>query len=72
MTTNQESSKTMSDKCYLCDKKAVKTNGQGQLVCRTHSLSSTPVLNKGIRRNQQCPCGSGKKYKKCCMKALSR
>ncbi|MEN8303722.1 MAG: YchJ family metal-binding protein [Campylobacterota bacterium] len=22
-----------------------------------------------IQRNEACPCGSGKKYKKCCMKA---
>ena len=21
---------------------------------------------QGIKRNSQCPCGSGKKYKKCC------
>ena len=23
-------------------------------------------INKKICRNQSCPCGSGKKYKKCC------
>jgi preprotein translocase subunit SecA len=23
---------------------------------------------KKIGRNEPCPCGSGKKYKKCCMK----
>ncbi|HEX76880.1 MAG TPA: hypothetical protein G4O03_00455 [Dehalococcoidia bacterium] len=22
---------------------------------------------KGVGRNDPCPCGSGKKYKKCCM-----
>jgi preprotein translocase subunit SecA len=29
-----------------------------------------PVRNKGPRtgRNDPCPCGSGKKYKQCCMK----
>ena len=26
-------------------------------------------LNTQIQRNEICPCGSGKKYKKCCMKA---
>ena len=26
----------------------------------------TPVLSKKIGRNEPCPCGSGKKYKKCC------
>ena len=27
-----------------------------------------PVVNKGVKvgRNDPCPCGSGKKYKKCC------
>lgn len=24
----------------------------------------------GFRRNSQCPCGSGKKYKKCCIGKL--
>ncbi|MCK4865652.1 MAG: SEC-C domain-containing protein [Gammaproteobacteria bacterium] len=23
--------------------------------------------NRTVGRNGQCPCGSGKKYKKCCM-----
>ena len=27
---------------------------------------STPVRSKKIGRNEPCPCGSGKKYKKCC------
>jgi preprotein translocase subunit SecA len=24
-----------------------------------------------IGRNEKCPCGSGKKYKKCCMKTMN-
>lgn len=28
--------------------------------------SSRPTRNKKIGRNDPCPCGSGKKYKKCC------
>ncbi len=27
------------------------------------------LYNTQIQRNESCPCGSGKKYKKCCMKA---
>ena len=27
------------------------------------------VKDKKIGRNDPCPCGSGKKYKKCCQKA---
>jgi uncharacterized protein YecA (UPF0149 family) len=29
-------------------------------------LSPAPVTHKKIGRNEPCPCGSGKKYKKCC------
>jgi uncharacterized protein YchJ len=25
-----------------------------------------PKSNKKVGRNEPCPCGSGKKYKKCC------
>jgi SWIM/SEC-C metal-binding protein len=25
-----------------------------------------PVLSEKVGRNDSCPCGSGKKYKKCC------
>ena len=25
-------------------------------------------MSKGIKRNDPCPCGSGKKYKKCCLR----
>jgi preprotein translocase subunit SecA len=29
---------------------------------------SRPVVRDyKIRRNDECPCGSGKKYKKCCL-----
>jgi len=33
-------------------------------------LSPSLVL-AGIGRNDPCPCGSGKKYKKCCGKGLA-
>lgn len=29
--------------------------------------SGTVVVGKKVGRNDPCPCGSGKKYKKCCM-----
>jgi len=25
-----------------------------------------PVVSRKVGRNEPCPCGSGKKYKKCC------
>ncbi|BCO09158.1 hypothetical protein GF1_15340 [Desulfolithobacter dissulfuricans] len=27
----------------------------------------TPNKSKKVGRNESCPCGSGKKYKKCCL-----
>ena len=32
------------------------------------SENQAPVKNNKIPRNAPCPCGSGKKYKRCCMK----
>ncbi|MDQ6843211.1 MAG: SEC-C metal-binding domain-containing protein, partial [Bacteroidota bacterium] len=29
-----------------------------------------PAVSTKIGRNYPCPCGSGKKYKKCCMNKL--
>ncbi len=34
----------------------------------TKVLRARPVTSKKIGRNDPCPCGSGKKYKKCCGK----
>lgn len=33
---------------------------------KEHSPVTTVVTPPKIGRNEQCPCGSGKKYKKCC------
>lgn len=33
---------------------------------RKQKLSGTVIKEKKIERNAPCPCGSGKKYKKCC------
>ena len=30
-------------------------------------LWSTPQIGRKVGRNDPCPCGSGKKYKKCCL-----
>jgi len=29
------------------------------------------LQRKKIGRNEKCPCGSGKKYKKCCLNKLN-
>lgn len=39
---------------------------------KRHGGISAPVLStRKIGRNDPCPCGSGKKYKKCCMGSLN-
>lgn len=39
-----------------------------RLYKKRHGVSSAPVLpSRKIGRNDPCPCGSGKKYKKCCL-----
>lgn len=38
-------------------------------ITKAQRLSKTIVKDKKIGRNDPCPCGSGKKYKKCCGKA---
>ena len=40
------------------------TNGPSKTG--TKLLKAKPVTSKKIGRNDPCPCGSGKKYKKCC------
>lgn len=37
-------------------------------VIKAHKKSKTIVKEPKIGRNDPCPCGSGKKYKKCCGK----
>jgi len=34
----------------------------------TKQVSKSIITMKGAERNMPCPCGSGKKYKKCCGK----
>ena len=47
--------------------KNVSTSGPGD----ERATIKEPVINKDkIGRNDLCPCGSGKKYKKCCGKDL--
>ena len=45
--------------------KPTATSGDG-----TDTSRKTVVKGKKVGRNDPCPCGSGKKYKKCCGKDL--
>lgn len=47
----------------------LKTNGDRQIEYEDVPASGTPTLSKDpdrVGRNEPCPCGSGKKFKKCC------
>ena len=38
------------------------------VVCMDRKVNTTIVKDKKVGRNEPCPCGSGKKYKKCCIR----
>jgi len=39
----------------------------GERMFRSYGEKSEPIRSEGkIGRNDPCPCGSGKKFKKCC------
>ena len=37
------------------------------VVCMDRKVNTTIVKDAKVGRNEPCPCGSGKKYKKCCL-----
>ena len=45
--------------------------GEGSDELSEAPSSGAPVVNpfRDVGRNDPCPCGSGKKYKKCCLAA---
>jgi uncharacterized protein YecA (UPF0149 family) len=60
-----------ADKCFWCDKPAIKTTWIKDVgTVGDCGKSHLPPLSNGsnwTHRNGTCPCGSGKKYKKCCI-----
>lgn len=44
----------------------ILTAERRQEIVKDYKKSKTVVKGKKIGRNDPCPCGSGKKYKKCC------
>jgi hypothetical protein len=41
---------------------------QKAAIKKEYNKTKTVIKDKKIGRNDPCPCGSGKKYKQCCMK----
>jgi hypothetical protein len=46
------------------------TDDERHELLKKHRLSGVIIKEKTPGRNDPCPCGSGKKYKKCCGKTL--
>ena len=38
----------------------------------SETIPAKPITSVKVGRNEPCPCGSGKKYKKCCIRAQSK
>ena len=49
----------------LMNLKFVETSNK-ELDEKLSEKTSIDKINKKVRRNEPCPCGSGKKFKKCC------
>ena len=46
----------------------ILTSEKRQQIRKEYNKTRTVVNENKIGRNDACPCGSGKKYKKCCGK----
>jgi hypothetical protein len=46
----------------------VLSKGERVVIRKEYKSSKTVVNDVKVGRNESCPCGSGKKYKKCCGK----
>lgn len=70
---NEIAFKTDSESRSICINRAYtgdcNNNDWGKDFNRLIAPKPDNVVNKryGINRNTQCPCGSGKKYKQCCL-----
>jgi uncharacterized protein YchJ len=45
-----------------------KSNNEHYIEDNDNLIHGTYTTQKSVGRNDSCPCGSGKKYKKCCLK----
>lgn len=65
-------------KCDICGGDGYKTDGECNVWCEkcldigTKNRYTYKRTENKIGRNEPCPCGSGKKYKRCCALANER
>ena len=56
----------------FCEMRDPEWKNHYQHMEHIFASANSPIEQKGkINRNDPCPCGSGKKYKQCCLKNLS-
>lgn len=75
MIKNTDLQQKTADVCTVCGKLA-KGEIKGAFYCREHFnalVITKPIIKTGAIqfRNEQCACGSGKKYKNCCSSKLN-
>jgi len=60
------------EKCHICGREVrpYKYDGKGAICvdCLFERNYTPPIKSDKVQRNDPCPCGSGLKYKKCCLK----
>jgi len=50
----------------------IRIEGKAVQVCGKCAKAPIPTIRRGskrVGRNDPCPCGSGKKYKRCCLQS---
>jgi len=52
----------------LCSPPTARNAGRASAPISTAPRVATQNPHRGVGRNDPCPCGSGKKFKKCCLK----
>lgn len=64
--TEDEIFDELSEAVAACERFQYQARKLRESISMPASQNQQPVKKKKIGRNDPCPCGSGKKYKKCC------
>ena len=70
-STGEQSFEAMADAVYRVVPAAVAQSAHmgrtiATVLAERNTGTSEPATHVKVGRNDPCPCGSGKKYKKCC------
>ncbi len=63
---DQRQSQELKSRTSIRNVQAIKQSGVSEMSNTSETSKPEPVHVEKIGRNDPCPCGSGKKYKKCC------